>query len=275
MMSHMDEAMTLDPPGRIAVIGAGPLGLEAALYGRFLGYDVTVYERGLVAQSLRGLEAEPLPMLPSVCLSPLAMAALKTQFGADVLNGQHPSPMTVGEWVREGLEKLAATDLLRGRVLEGYEVVGIDLSDSAQVDAESMLGEEAESVPGGPGNRPCVEGISVASDDDDEFEIVGEVPPDFKLTFVSVPPGGNGQGTAPRSLDFEAVIWAIGREANETISGFSDLRNAPYFFRIGEVPPAAETSQESQLRAGLQDIVRVYAHLGGRAELDLYRPRRS
>jgi hypothetical protein len=275
MMSHMDEAMTLDPPGRIAVIGAGPLGLEAALYGRFLGYDVTVLERGLVAQSLRGWEAEPLPMLPSVCLSPLAIAALKTQFGTDVLSGQHPFPLTIGQWVRDGLEKLAATDLLRGHVLEGCEVVGIGLSDSAQVDAESMFCEGADSVPSDPGDSPYVEGMSVASDDDDEFEIVGEVPPDFKLTFVRVPPGNSGQGTVPCSLDFEAVIWATGREANEKISGFSDLRNAPYFFRIGEVPPGVETSQENQLRAGLQDIVRVYADLGGRAELDLYRPKRG
>jgi thioredoxin reductase len=39
-------------PRRIAVVGAGPIGLEAALYGRFLGYAVDVYERGNVAQYL-------------------------------------------------------------------------------------------------------------------------------------------------------------------------------------------------------------------------------
>ena len=36
------ESMTLEPPGRLAVVGAGALGVEAALYGRFLGYDVTL-----------------------------------------------------------------------------------------------------------------------------------------------------------------------------------------------------------------------------------------
>jgi hypothetical protein len=34
---------------RIAVLGAGPIGLEAALYGRTLSYPVRVYERGQVA----------------------------------------------------------------------------------------------------------------------------------------------------------------------------------------------------------------------------------
>jgi hypothetical protein len=38
---------------RIAVLGAGPIGLEAALYARALGHTVTVYERGEVAASFR------------------------------------------------------------------------------------------------------------------------------------------------------------------------------------------------------------------------------
>ena len=36
--------MTLDPPGTIVVVGAGALGIEAALYGRYLGYNVTLIE---------------------------------------------------------------------------------------------------------------------------------------------------------------------------------------------------------------------------------------
>ena len=38
-----------DPP-RIAVLGAGPIGLEAALYARTLHYPVIVYERGRVGE---------------------------------------------------------------------------------------------------------------------------------------------------------------------------------------------------------------------------------
>ncbi len=45
--------MAVDTPATIAVIGAGPIGLEAALYARFLGYDVRIYERDAVARSLR------------------------------------------------------------------------------------------------------------------------------------------------------------------------------------------------------------------------------
>jgi thioredoxin reductase len=40
------------PAPRIAVLGAGPVGLEAALYARSLELPVTVYERGRVAEHL-------------------------------------------------------------------------------------------------------------------------------------------------------------------------------------------------------------------------------
>jgi len=37
----------------IAIIGAGPIGIEAALYARYLGYPVTVYERGDICDHVR------------------------------------------------------------------------------------------------------------------------------------------------------------------------------------------------------------------------------
>lgn len=37
---------------RIAVLGAGPIGLEAALYAAHLGHDVQIYERGSIAQHI-------------------------------------------------------------------------------------------------------------------------------------------------------------------------------------------------------------------------------
>lgn len=38
---------------RIAIVGAGPIGLEAALFARLSGYDVTVYERGTVGENVK------------------------------------------------------------------------------------------------------------------------------------------------------------------------------------------------------------------------------
>lgn len=47
-----NPAVMAKPPLRIAVIGAGPIGLEAALYAQSLGLDVRVYEKGPVADHL-------------------------------------------------------------------------------------------------------------------------------------------------------------------------------------------------------------------------------
>lgn len=38
---------------RLVIVGAGPIGLEAALYARRLGFEVTVYERGSIAHYWR------------------------------------------------------------------------------------------------------------------------------------------------------------------------------------------------------------------------------
>ena len=104
---------TLEPPGSIAVIGAGPLGIEAALYGRFLGYDVRLIEAESVGHSMSGQRDQPLPMLPDRCLSPLAVSAI---------NAQSPDspplvlPTTIGDWIDNALTKITETDLLRGRL---------------------------------------------------------------------------------------------------------------------------------------------------------------
>lgn len=37
---------------RIAIVGGGPIGLEAALYGRCLGHDVRLFEQGEVARGV-------------------------------------------------------------------------------------------------------------------------------------------------------------------------------------------------------------------------------
>ena len=39
--------------GRIAIVGAGPIGLEAAVHARRLGHEVTVYEAGVVGEHFR------------------------------------------------------------------------------------------------------------------------------------------------------------------------------------------------------------------------------
>lgn len=60
--------------GRIAIIGGGPVGLEAALYGHALGYDVRVYERGPVAANVAAWEFVTLFTPWRMITTPLGLA---------------------------------------------------------------------------------------------------------------------------------------------------------------------------------------------------------
>lgn len=167
----IDDVATLDPPGSIAVIGAGPLGIEAALYGRFLGYNVTLIEAVAVASSHRGLDDQPLPMLPDRCLSPLAFSAVEAQ-APDTIRRL---PMTYAQWIGEVLEPLTQTDLMKDRLRCPARVTRIE--------------------------TVAIEADETESDGGDDPEDRADIPPDFRITTT------DAYGTT-QTLDVEAVILA-------------------------------------------------------------------
>lgn len=146
-----DQTATLDPPGSIAVVGAGPLGIEAALYGRYLGYDVTLLEAVAVAGSMTEMRGDAIPMLPDRCASPLALGALAAQQSDDQ---PKTLPTTIGQWIDQVWLPLTESDLMRGRLQCPACVKHLDFATSD--------GQEDE------------------SDQDDESD--DEIPPDFRLT---------------------------------------------------------------------------------------------
>ena len=103
--------MAFDTPARIAILGAGPIGLEAALYARYLGYDVDIYERGYVAEGVRHWGHARLFTPFQSLSSPLGLAAIAAQDP----NWEPPAPdalLTGDEWVDRYVLPLAQTDLL-------------------------------------------------------------------------------------------------------------------------------------------------------------------
>lgn len=71
--------MAIDTPARIAIIGAGPIGIETALYARFLGYDVDLFERGRIAEHVRQRAGVRWYTPWNANVSPLGLAALSGQ----------------------------------------------------------------------------------------------------------------------------------------------------------------------------------------------------
>jgi thioredoxin reductase len=116
--------MAVDTPARIAVLGAGAIGLEAALYARYLGYDVDLYERGDVAENVLRWGHVRLFTPWSQNVSPLALAALAAQDeswrppAADcVLTGR--------QFAEQYLLPLAHSDLLVDGLHTRTEVVAV------------------------------------------------------------------------------------------------------------------------------------------------------
>jgi len=65
---------------RIAILGAGPIGLETALYARYLGYPVQLFERGESATANVLAWGHVHLFTPArMNISPLGVAALQAQ----------------------------------------------------------------------------------------------------------------------------------------------------------------------------------------------------
>jgi thioredoxin reductase len=114
--------MAIETPARIAVIGAGPVGLEAALYARYLGYDVDVFERGQVADHASAWGHVRLFTCFGDLRSTLGLAALRAQDP----NWRPPADherLTACEWVDKYLLPLSRSDLLADSIHDHSEVV--------------------------------------------------------------------------------------------------------------------------------------------------------
>ncbi|MGE0606883.1 MAG: hypothetical protein AB7O62_07300 [Pirellulales bacterium] len=127
--------MAIDSPARIAVLGAGPVGLETALYARFLGYEVAVYERGRVAENvLRWGHARMFSPFGQN-RSALGLAALAAQDQS----WQPPADdalLTGNEWVASYLGPLSQSDLLADSIRERTTVLAIGRDGLLRDDCE-------------------------------------------------------------------------------------------------------------------------------------------
>jgi hypothetical protein len=116
--------MAIETPARIAVLGAGPIGLEAALYARYLGYDVDIYERGSVADNVRRWGHARMFSTFGQNRSPLGLAALKAQ-DASWNPPADDTLLTGRQFAQDYLLPLAQSDLLVDGLHEETEVIAI------------------------------------------------------------------------------------------------------------------------------------------------------
>src|SRR5262245_17291290 len=107
---------------RLAVLGAGPIGLEAALYARALDLPVTVYERGRLAEHLQRWGHVRLFSPFGMNTTPLGRAAIRAERPKHDFPGE--TDCTSGrEHFRAYLEPLAQCARLKGCLTLDSQVV--------------------------------------------------------------------------------------------------------------------------------------------------------
>ncbi|HUS38704.1 MAG: FAD-dependent oxidoreductase [Pirellulales bacterium] len=116
--------MSVDTPATIAIFGAGPIGLEAALYARFLGYKVELFDRGTVAQNVLDWGHVRLFSPFGMNRSTLGVAALAAQ-DTRWQSPDDSSLLTGREFADRYLLPLSKTDLLAGSIHEQTEVMAV------------------------------------------------------------------------------------------------------------------------------------------------------
>ncbi len=109
---------------RVAVLGAGPVGLEAALYARTLGLPVTVYERGRVGEHVRRWGHVRLFSPFGMNTTPLGRAAVRREAPGQELPAD--AACTTGrEHVAAYLEPLAKSAVLRDCLKTETQVLSV------------------------------------------------------------------------------------------------------------------------------------------------------
>jgi thioredoxin reductase len=109
---------------RVAILGAGPIGLEAALYARKLDFAVAVYERSRVGEHLLRWGHVRLFTPFGMNVTPLGRATLKVEKPKLTLPADGDS-LTGREHFRSYLEPLAASDSLKGCIVTETQVLNV------------------------------------------------------------------------------------------------------------------------------------------------------
>ncbi|MFO0913132.1 MAG: FAD/NAD(P)-binding oxidoreductase [Pirellulales bacterium] len=290
----------LDPElVRVAIVGGGPIGLEAALYARFLGYAAIVLEQQATIGAVdRQREPQDWAGSWSESTTPLGLAAIDSQSGRESSLAVSP-PTTWSAYVAEYLGPLSQTDLVADSLKLGHRVVGVRPASDAELlspagDAEldeELNGPSLELPWGGLApedrewtDRPwCVTTVDLAGRTSESwFDCVIDA---SGTGSAGTGPDWSWYGDLPLTLDPTTLalplLAACGLTAEHAVR-WSDVSSQmplggggalslghPGLFVLGS-KSYGRTSQ-FQFVDGYAQIRELFAWLGGRGQLDLYR----
>lgn len=127
--------MAIDTPATIVLLGAGPIGIEAAIYARYLGYDVVLLEQADLAENVRVWGHLRMFSPFQQNSSSLGLAALRAQDP----DYQPPKPdqQLIGrQWAEQYLIPLSETDLLADHIRTHSQALAVERLEPANANLD-------------------------------------------------------------------------------------------------------------------------------------------
>jgi hypothetical protein len=208
--------MMLDTPATIAITGNGPIGLEAALYARFLGYQVILVGKTSLADRLAAGDSIELDLRLSDLSSTLGRAALAAHDEQQPIS-LDTSLLSCQGWYETYLGPLSRTDLLADQQNWQVTLESITLSENGLLLAAGDCDESLE--------------VDAVIDGTEQSLLIDRV---YQLPEV------RQQGITPGSLEdaFRAGLSAI-RELFALLGGRQDL---DLYDSVGYLPGADDST---------------------------------
>lgn len=122
--SSMKWDPEVESPATIAIIGGGWTGLEVALYARYLGYSIELFDARRIGWNWACWENKPMPCCWEEATTPLGRAALEAQ-GEGIPRDQWQMVPTRREFADRYLIALAKSDLLVDFVHFNHRVIDV------------------------------------------------------------------------------------------------------------------------------------------------------
>ncbi|GAB5403765.1 MAG: hypothetical protein Aurels2KO_19960 [Aureliella sp.] len=141
MTVNLSWETEIDTPATVGIIGGGPAGIEAALYARFLGYDVQLFSSARIGGNLKRWGDHQLPIPFRQAATPLGLAALEAQETPCKL--EPDAHVTFVEYVEQYLVPVAKTDLIHDSITIQASVRSISRL-GVDVHREETLEQRAE-----------------------------------------------------------------------------------------------------------------------------------
>ncbi len=116
--------MAVESPAQIVIVGAGSIGIEAALYARFLGYKVTLLDSGEVGAQLKKWAHVPMATSFGTTSTRLGKSALAAQH-EDLSLPTDQQYVTAGQYLEQYLLPLAESDLVADGLKLNHTVLSI------------------------------------------------------------------------------------------------------------------------------------------------------